>query len=449
MRLRARRRRGARGPIKPAVRPGGSHRGRALETRRSCAALRGRRAPARGPVEASRARGQALDARGRALGGEGERALVVRAPRLGLHVGGDLRFSERGPLRVVAALRAARGRDGARSAGRSAAGAPGGLRLAAGALAHAGARGLVHARVHADAADDVVIAHDVRVDVVVEHVSRRAEHVRGGERRPEPHGHAARPVIERRSRRPADIAIVARAPDNPRRRVDAAGDPSPTSPRDPNPATVVEGDITPLVIAHPKPIAVGRELPAARGLVRGEVGAHDDRARDPHSAVRRVLDPSAIGRKGLAEIGERAWVGVDVVIGFDGGLDRSVDIDRLRLRGVARGRGGSARGRQVGKRVRRVALREAVFALRQGGRRGRERRKNKGHGARGAPEESPGPRSGRGNDIERARRFTSEHRVHDGAFLLWAPKTLSARRELNGELNGELDGRVCPGFLGP
>lgn len=204
-----------------------------------------------------------------------------------------------------------------------------------------------------DAPDDCSIAHDMPMHMAVKHVHGRTEDIGGGRDDPERDCDAAGPVICRGHRGPADIAVVTCAPHNPRRCIDAPGNPCPSAPRDPDPPAVVEGDVAPVVVAHPKPIAFFRQRPASCCLVRGEIGTDDGAARNPHRAVCRIDDPRSIRRERFVEIAERAGVGVGKLVGRDAGLNGDFYIGLCSRRGRRRygigvvrihGRGGVACG---------------------------------------------------------------------------------------------------------
>lgn len=160
---------------------------------------------------------------------------------------------------------------------------------------------------------------DVPVHVRSPNRVSRAEHVRRRRHRPEGDRDPAPPIPGRRHRRPADVVIVVitRPPDHPRRGIDAAWDPRPTTPGNPNPSPVVEGGPAPVVIADPEPLVAARQSPMPGGHVGGKVIADDVCVGDPDRAVRPILGPGAIRREHVLKFGHSARVLIqgEIVVG--------------------------------------------------------------------------------------------------------------------------------------
>ncbi len=312
--------RGARGSIEVAGAPDAGARAGGV------AALRAREAGARLGGLAAR---EGAAARGCAAARRGLDAPGGRGHGPGTRGGAGPRIGEGPGVGRDAGLGCARGRDaGVLQRGRGGAVRPaaGALRAVALGAAAGGVGRAIRMRVRRDAVHGGAVVHDVRVDVVVEDVRGRAEDVSRGGDHPECDGDAGGPVKSRRHGGPADVPIIAGAPDDPRGRIDAAGDPRPSVRGDPDPAAVMEGDVPPLVIADPEPLAVVGHGPVARRDVRGEVGADSVGGGDPDGAVGGVFDPGAVGGEGGPELGEGAGVGVRVLVLRVGGHVPLVDL---------------------------------------------------------------------------------------------------------------------------
>lgn len=83
-----------------------------------------------------------------------------------------------------------------------------------------------------------------------------------------------------------------------------------------HPTAVVEGSPTPLVVGDPDVVGRVAVRPVTRRHVRLEVGADFGRRGDPHGAVRRILNPRAVTFERGLELGERARIGVRVLVGI-------------------------------------------------------------------------------------------------------------------------------------
>ena|SRR5580704_3701861 len=124
-------------------------------------------------------------------------------------------------------------------------------------------------------------------------------------------GDTSAPDEDRRRGRPAKIRITG-PPLDPSGCVLSARDPRPAPRLQIDPAAVVKGRPTPLVVACPE--IVVSVNPVTAGHVRYEVGAGLGRARGPHGAVRRIVGPRAMRVERWMEILERSRVLVIVGI---------------------------------------------------------------------------------------------------------------------------------------
>ena len=189
-------------------------------------------------------------------------------------------------------------------------------------------------------------------------------------RRPRPvgHRHADAPG---RERRPADVA-VARAPGDPRRAPDAPGHPAPAVAGDDDPAPVVKRRPAPAEVGHPGPAKL-RQRPVAARVIGRELGADQRPLGLPHAAVRAVVDPVAVGREIILEIGVGLRI-VPVVVVVDRRflgrrVLRPVDLRRVRGRVVGIGRLiriGHLVGLRRGERLLRLRRRGLLRARRRG-----------------------------------------------------------------------------------
>jgi hypothetical protein len=165
-----------------------------------------------------------------------------------------------------------------------------------------GACGTIGTRVCADALNHIAIAHDVRVHAAIKDVGRRAENVGGVGCRPGGDGTSAKPIPRWSHRSPTDVAVVRRAPRDPRGGIHAARNPTPTLSGNPNPTAVMERDVAPVVITYPEPIVVGVELPVTCALVGRKVCADDGAVGIPNGPVCGVIGPRAVIGEGFTEI---------------------------------------------------------------------------------------------------------------------------------------------------
>ena len=116
-------------------------------------------------------------------------------------------------------------------------------------------------------------------------------------------------------RPPADVVVARpRPPRDPRARVRAPRDPRPAMTAHIDPAPVVKWRPAPRVVGDPDVAGVLGVRPVARRRVRNEVGSDLGLGRNPDRAVRRVVDPYAVPVEGRLELGERAGIGIGVLV---------------------------------------------------------------------------------------------------------------------------------------
>src|SRR6185436_6401130 len=111
-------------------------------------------------------------------------------------------------------------------------------------------------------------AHDVSMNMPIEHEAIRHVRVVDRWREAQPDGDAAVPAPIRWRRRPTDVvvALVANAPVDPRRRIRSARNPDPAICIAEDPAAVVKRHPSPREVTGPDVVAAV-VLPAAAGLV--------------------------------------------------------------------------------------------------------------------------------------------------------------------------------------
>ncbi len=193
-----------------------------------------------------------------------------------------------------------------------------------------------------DALHNDAVANDVVPPVRREEVPRRAEPPRDRRSPAVADGIAVHPNVARRHRGPTDVVVShgAGTPHHPSRRVNAARDPGPSARSQPNPATVMERDVAPVVIALPEPLAVVPDSPPTRRPIRGKLRPDLGRIRYPDGAVLRVVDPCAVRGELLAKCGKSGGVGVGFVV--------VITRRGHRCRGAHLGAHGCSRGRGRG-----------------------------------------------------------------------------------------------------
>lgn len=199
------------------------------------------------------------------------------------------------------------------------------------------------------------VVHDVVGRVARKHEATRTEHPVVGRAPPERHADATPPDEQWRSRRPTDVCVLVGrdSPDDPCGGVLITRNPRPPVVARPNPAAVVEDDVSERIVAHPHPVAARVESPMAGRHVRRETIADDGVIRHPNEAVLRIFDPLTIGIELRPEVRERARIVVRHLSGRRraGGSRPARRVDRLGVRsgwrrGARRGCGRRTSGRR-------------------------------------------------------------------------------------------------------